>query len=57
MTTSEYEQYLGQHSYNHKLLGNRRGLMRLYPRLSKHASKESADNQIKDLENLREEGK
>ena len=57
MTNSEYDQYLGQHSYNHKLLGNRRDLMRQYPRLSKHASKESADNQIKDLENLREEGK
>jgi hypothetical protein len=55
MTSSEYDQYLGQHSYNHMLLGNRRDLMRQYPRLSKHASKESADNQIRNLESMRKE--
>ena len=53
MTTSEYNDYLGQHSFNHKLLGNRRELMREYPRLPKVASKEHADKQIKDLEKVR----
>jgi hypothetical protein len=57
MTNSEYDVYLGKWSYNHKLLGNRRELMRQYPRLDKFTSVADAEKQVKQLEKLRKGNK